>query len=584
MGIILIVFVPILALEGVEGKLFRPMAMTFILALGGALAIAVFLSPVLSYYALPWNAKPERRGLAHVFTVVYAYLLRRAIRFRWFTLAATVAIVLLAISAATRLGAEFTPRLSEGSIVANVIRLAGVSISTSVNYNTRIERLLLDEFPNEIDHTWSRIGSAEVATDPMGTELSDIFITLRPRAEWTRASTQAELVSAMEAALGDLPGLNIAYTQPIEMRMNEMSSGIRADVGIKILGDDFDELVRISDDVQRVLLDIEGAADISVDQITGQPALQVRVDQNAIARYGIPGREVLDYVEAVGGIRVGIVYEGQRSFPLVMRLPDTYRENVDKLASVRVASETGPQVALRQLAAVQETTTPATINREWSRRVIRVQTNVRNRDIGSFVQEARRRIREEVAVPEGYIVEWGGQFENLERARFRLAVIVPLTLLLVFLLLYFSLRSIRDVLIIYTGVPFAAIGGIFALFVRGIPFSVSAAVGFIALSGIAVLNGQVLVAAVRSYRSAGVSIFEALIEAGKQRLRPVLATAITDAAGFIPMAVSTGVGAEVQRPLATVVVGGVLTDTVLTLFVLPVLYFIINKQRVAPDA
>ena len=581
MGIILIVFFPILTLEGVEGKMFQPMAWTFILALVGALLIAVFLSPVLSYYALPWNAKAERKGLVHLLTVVYAFLLRVVLRLRWLTLAGTAAILVYTAMTATQLGAEFTPRLIEGSLVANVIRLAGVSIPASVGYNTRIEQILLDEFPDEIEHVWSRVGSAEIATDPMGTELTDIFITLHPRKAWTRASHQAELVSAIESALTDLPGLNIAYTQPIEMRMNEMSSGIRSDVGIKVFGDDFDELVRISDNIQRVLLEIEGADDISVDQLTGQPGLQVRVNQDAIARYGIPARKVLEFVEAVGGIHVGAVYEGQRVFPLVVRLPDTYRESIEKLATARLTTETGPQVELQQLATLAEISSAATINREWSRRLIRVQTNARNRDVASFVDEAQRRISEEVVLPEGYVVEWGGQFENLERAQLRLAIIVPLTLLLVFFLLYFSLGSIRDVLIIYTGVPFAAIGGVFALHLRGIPFSVSAAVGFIALSGIAVLNGQVLVAAIRSYGDGGLSVLDAVIEAGKQRLRPVLATAITDAVGFIPMAVSMGVGSEVQRPLATVVVGGVLTNTILTLFVLPILYLIVSKRRTA---
>jgi cobalt-zinc-cadmium resistance protein CzcA len=442
-----------------------------------------------------------------------------------------------------------------------------------------MEQLLLDAFPNEIRYVWSRIGSAEVATDPMGTELTDLFVTLHPRDEWTRVKTQAELVAAIEEVLGDLPGINIAYSQPIELRMNELTSGMRSDVGIKIYGDDFDELVRISDDIQRVLLDIDGAADISADQLTGQPTLQVRVDQQRIARYGIPTGDVLDFVEAVGGNDVGAIYEGQRNFPLVLRLPDDYRNDPDKLAEALVPTGLGPQLALRELADVVETSSPATINREWGRRLIRVQTNVRNRDVASFVDEAQQRISREVDLPEGYLVEWGGQFQNLERARLRLAIIVPLTLLLVFVLLYLSLRSLRDVLIIYTGVPFAAIGGIVSLWLRDIPFSVSAAVGFIALSGIAVLNGQVLVAAIRSFLDDGLAMRDAVIQAGKQRLRPVLATAITDAAGFIPMALSTGIGAEVQRPLATVVVGGVLTATLLTLFVLPILYMVSSEEK-----
>jgi cobalt-zinc-cadmium resistance protein CzcA len=306
--------------------------------------------------------------------------------------------------------------------------------------------------------------------------------------------------------------------------------------------------------------------------------VRVRVDPARIARHGIPASDVLDYIEAAGGIRVGSVYEGQRVFPLVLRLHEAFLADPETLGSVRVTTAAGPQLELRELARIEEGASPATINREWGRRLMRVQANVRGRDVGSFVEEARRRVAE-VRLPEGYVVEWGGQFENLERARRRLAVIVPVTLLLVFFLLYFSLGKLRDVLIIYTGVPFAAIGGILALWMRGIPFSVSAAIGFIALSGIAVLNGQVFLTAIRTCRQDGLVLRDAIVEAGRQRLRPVLATAVTDAAGFIPMALSTGVGAEVQRPLATVVIGGVITDTLLTLFVLPILYLVTRRRK-----
>lgn len=582
MGIICIVFLPVLSLEGVEGKMFRPMAWTFLLALVGALLAALFLSPVLSYYALPWKLRPESKGIGFAFANGYAFLLRGALRLRWAVLPAVAGLLVITGAAATRLGAEFTPRLSEGAVVANVIRLAGVSIPTSVDYNTRIERLLLEAFPDEIKYVWSRIGVAEVATDPMGTELTDVFMTLHPRREWTRAATQAGLVALVEEELGDLPGINLALTQPIELRMNEMAAGIRSDVGVKIYGDDFGELVRLSDAVQRVLLEIPGAADISVDQVTGQPTLQVEVDAARTARYGIPAKQVLDVVRALDGIQVGDVYEGQRIFPLTLRLPDTHRESAEELARTQFGSG-GARLELRDLAAIRVAESPATINREWSRRLIRVQTNVRGRDVGSFVDEAQRRISEEIDLPPGYIIDWGGQFENLERAQTRLSIIVPVTLLLVFFMLYLSLGRLRDVLIIYTGIPFAVVGGVFALHLRGIPFSVSAAIGFIALSGLAVLNGQVLVAAIRGYEREGMGLFEAVIQGGRQRLRPVLATAITDAAGFIPMALSTGVGAEVQRPLATVVVGGVLTDTLLTLFVLPILYAVVHRRKTFGD-
>jgi cobalt-zinc-cadmium resistance protein CzcA len=481
---------------------------------------------------------------------------------------------LSAAGLATRIGGEFIPRLSEGAIVLNTIRLAGVSLDESVRYNTEIEQLLLEEFPDEIRHVWSRIGTAEVATDPMGLELTDIFISLNPRKQWTKAGTQAELVAAMQQEVDDLPGLNIVATQPIEMRLNEMISGIRSDLGIKIYGDDFDELVRIADGVQRILLEIPGQSDIAVDQVTGQPTIRIRVDPEALARHGISGRDVLDFVEVVGGRRVGEVFEEQKQFPLAVRLPDNHRRDVVALQNTLIPTASGLRAPLGQLAQVVEEEGISTINREWGRRLIRVQCNVRGRDVSSFVEEARRRIDQELALPPGYVIDWGGQFENLARAKLRFLIVVPMTLLIVFLLLYFSLKDFREVLLIYTGIPFAAVGGVFALWLRGIPFSVSAAVGFIALIGIAVLNGQILVSAIRSFLEQGRPLAEAVTGAAKQRLRPVLATAITDAAGFIPMAISTGVGAEVQRPLATVVVAGVLTSTILTLFVLPLLYML----------
>ena len=579
MGIIIVVFLPILTLEGLEGKMFRPMALSFIFALLGALLIALFLSPIASFFLLPWNARPERKGLVHLLTVIYERLLKGFVRVRWLILSGTVVLLAVSANLATQLGGEFIPRLSEGAVVANVIRLAGVSVETSTRYNTRIEQIVLEEFPDEIEYVWSRIGTAEVATDPMGIELTDIFFSLHPRDQWRKAESQTELVSAVEQTLSDLPGINIAYTQPIEMRLNEMVSGIRSDVAIKIYGDDFDELVRVSDSIQQVLVDIEGASDISADQLTGQPTLQVDIREDQIARYGIPRADVLDFVRAVGGIQVGDIYEGQRVFPLVLRMPDDYRENPDRLATGLIPTELGTELQLHQLAELREVETPSTINREWGRRLIRVQINVRDRDVATFVEEAQQRIAAEVSLPEGYVIDWGGQFENLQRAHTRLAIIVPMTLLLIFILLYLSLGKLRDVLIICTGIPFAFIGGITALWWRGIPFSVSAAIGFIALCGIAVLNGQVLVSAIRMFQAEGLQMYEAVIEAGKQRLRPVLATGITDAVGFLPMALSTGIGAEVQRPLATVVVGGILSATLLTLVVLPILYIIAYRIK-----
>jgi cobalt-zinc-cadmium resistance protein CzcA len=555
-----------------EGKMFRPMAWTFIFALGGALVLALTLSPVLSYYFLPRKHAAEEGRFAKTFTSIYAKALDRAIRFRWVTIG--LALVSLAGSAglATRVGGEFIPRLSEGAVVLNTIRLAGVSLDESVRYNTRIEQLLLDEYPDEIRHVWSRIGTAEVATDPMGLELTDIFMSLNPRNEWTKAGSQAELVQAIQETVDDLPGLNMVATQPIEMRLNEMASGIRSDLGIKIYGDNFDELVRIGDEVQRILLEIQGQSDIAVDQVTGQPTLRIRVNPAALARHGVPGAEVLDFVEVVGSHKVGEVFEQQRQFPLVVRLPDGHRRDVETLRNTLIPTDSGQRIPLGELAEISIEEGVSTINREWGRRLIRVQCNVRDRDVTSFVREAQKRIDEELVLPAGYVIDWGGQFENLARAKLRFAIVVPLTLIFVFVLLFFSLKNLREVLLIYTGIPFAVVGGVVALWVRGIPFSVSAAIGFIALIGIAVLNGQILVAAIRSLLEQGVPMKDAVTNAAQQRLRPVMATAITDAVGFIPMAISTGIGAEVQRPLATVVVAGVMTSTILTLFVLPTLY------------
>lgn len=578
MGIIIVVFFPILTLEGIEGKLFHPMAWTFIFALVGALLVAVFLSPVMSYYLLPRKVHEKEGLVARSLGAAYGWCLSWAMRLRVVVFLGVVALLGITAVLSSRLGAEFIPRLSEGSIVINTIRLAGVSIEESARYNTRIEQVMLEKFPDEIEQIWSRVGTAEVATDPMGTELTDIFLTLKPRETWSRAGSQADLVALMQEEVKDLPGVNMVFTQPIEMRMNEMISGIRSDLGIKIYGDDFDELVRLSDRVQEILLDIEGASDIAVDQMTGQPTLRIEVDQLQIGRLGIPAKNVLDFIETVGTRKVGEVFEGQRKFPLVVRLSDAYRSDSELLARTLIPTELGPRVPLQSVANISDAEGLATINREWGRRLIRVQCNIVGRDIASFVAEAKRRIADEVALPTGYVIDWGGQFENLERAWLRLSVVVPITLLIVFILLYFSLKDLRDVLLIYTGIPFAAVGGALALWHRGMPFSVSAAVGFIALAGIAVLNGQILVSAIRLLRDGGLAMGEAVTTAAKQRLRPVLATGITDAVGFMPMALSTGVGAEVQRPLATVVIGGILTSTLLTLFVLPLLYQAVARR------
>lgn len=575
--IIMIVFLPILTLEGIEGKLFRPMALTMIFALSAAMVFSLTLMPVLASLFLPKKIEEREPWFVRMAHRIYTPALNLALRFRTITISGAAGLILIAGLTAWMMGAEFLPKLKEGSLVINVVRLAGISLEEAAEYNTRIEQLLLEEFPDEIERVWSRIGTAEVATDPMGIELTDVFITLKPRSDWKRADTQEDLVTIMDEVVRNLPAQNVAFTQPIEMRMNEMIAGIRSDIGIKIYGDDFDSLTRASDDIQRVLLSIEGAGDVSGEQITGQPILQVNVDIEAAARFGIPTQNILNVVEAVGSREVGEIREGQRRFPLVARLPDRQRTDPEALAATLVPTEAGQILPLEQVAQVIRTEGPSTINREWGRRRVTVQCNVRDRDVGSFVDEAQQLIDSEVKLPEGYTVEWGGQFENMQRANQRLMFVVPLTLGLILMLLYLSLGSIRDVLIVATGIPLGAVGGVAALALRGMPFTVSSAVGFIALSGVAILNGLVLVTFIKQRLGDGLSIEAAVREGCRVRLRPVLMTAFVAAAGFIPMALNTGVGAEVQSPLATVVIGGVITNTLLTLLVLPTLYSMLKR-------
>ncbi|ABS26584.1 efflux RND transporter permease subunit [Anaeromyxobacter sp. Fw109-5] len=580
--VILVVYLPILALEGVEGKLFRPMALTVVLALLGSALVSLTVMPVLASYVLRRGGHdvPRREPwLARKLAAAYRPLLDWALAHRRAVLAGAVAAVAAAGLLATRLGSEFIPRLSEGTIVVNTVRLADVSLEESLRYGTRIEQVLRARFPDEVKRVWSRTGTAEVATDPMGVELTDVFVTLQPRERWTRAETQEELAARMQEALASLPGMRLSFLQPIEMRVNEMIAGVRGDLGVKVFGDDLDVLKATAREVERIVREVPGAADVSVEQITGQPVLEVRVDRAAVARHGVAARDVLDVVEAVGTRVAGEVREGERRFPLAVRLRAPYREDPEKLATVPVRTPSGDRVPLGRLATIREVSGPTTIQREWGKRRVVVQANVRGRDLGGFVSEVRRRLDAELELPEGYWLRYGGQFENLERARSRLLVVVPAALLLIFGLLYLTYRRALDALRIFAGVPFAMIGGVVALLARGMPFSISAAVGFIALSGVSVLGDMVLVSRVRQLLARGRPLAEAVREAAITRLRPVLMTAAVAAIGFVPMAVNTGVGAEVQRPLATVVIGGVLSSTLLTLVVLPVLYASMGRGR-----
>ena len=417
----------------------------------------------------------------------------------------------------------------------------------------------------------------------MGIELTDLFISLKPRAQWKKADTQADLTEQIEKELRDMPGQKLAFLQPIEMRMNEMVSGSRADVAVKLYGDDLNVLAAKGKEIEGILSRIPGNADVSAEQVTGQPVLQIKVDQEQLARYGVPAKVVTDVIESIGSKPLGEVIEGQLRFPLVARLPDKMRRGAEAIGSILIPTAAGERLPLARLADIRLVEGPATITREWGQRRITVSANVRGRDVGSFVAEARQRINEELKLPPGrYFCEFGGQFEHLQRARTRLLFVVPLALALVFALLYFTYHNVVDALRVFTGVPFAWVGGIFALWFRDMPFSISAGIGFIALSGVAVLDDMILVSYIRHLRDKGMSLIDAVEDAAVTRLRPVLMTTLVASLGFIPMATSTGMGAEVQRPLATVVIGGVLSAMVMSLLVLRVLYVVVKSPAESP--
>ena len=577
--IIAIVYLPILTLEGIEGKLFRPMVLTVIFALAGSMLLSLTLMPVLASLALPRRMEHRENAFMRWLKARYRPALHFSLARPRVVLGAALGALAVAAILATQLGSEFVPRLREGSIVINTVRLAGVSVDESVRYGIQIERAILERFPDEVERVWTRTGSAEIATDPMGVELSDAFIMLKPRKEWKRASTQEELARVMSEDLSSLPGMRMIFTQPIEMRVNEMIAGIRADVGVKLFGDDFDVLKAKAREIEAVMKEIPGAADVLTEQITGQPVLEIHADREAIARQGIPVRDVLSVVEALGGSKVGEIQEGEMRFPIALRIADSYRTDVASLERLLVTAASGDRVPLSRLTNAAVVEGPSTINREWGRRRIVVQGNVRGRDVGSFVEELERAIAEQVDLPPGYFVRFGGQFEHLARAQARLAIVVPVALALIFVLLYITYRRTLDALRVFTGVPFAAVGGVVALWLRDIPFSISAGVGFIALSGVSVLGDMVLVSTIRQYLARGMPLRDAIEQAAETRLRPVLMTALVASLGFLPMALNTGFGAEVQRPLATVVIGGVISSTLLTLLVLPVLYGVVGQRR-----
>jgi cobalt-zinc-cadmium resistance protein CzcA len=576
--IIMIVYLPILTLEGIEGKLFRPMALTVVFALCGSMILSLTLMPVLASYFLPRTLPAREPLLMRIAHAIHNPILRFAMRHKLAVLGFAAAVLVVAFGMiAPHLGSEFVPRLSEGAVAIGVVRLAGTDLDESIRYNTRMEQAILRAFPDEVAHVWSRIGTAEVATDPMGVELTDIFLALKPRSQWKKARTQAEFTDQLDLLLRDMPGQRLAYSQPIELRMNEIVSGVRADLGVKLFGDDFDVLVEKAREIENVLRAVPGSADVAVEQITGQPVLQIKVDQAQIARYGLSAQTVLDVVEAIGSKPLGEVVEGQLRFPLVARLPDTVRASPETIGAMLVATPSGERIPLARLAKVEIVESPSTITREWNQRRITVTANVRSRDLGSFVAEARQKIAASVALPPGrYRIEYGGQFEHLERARLRLLIVVPVALALIFMLLYLTYRNVVDALRVFTGIPFAWVGGILALWLRDMPFSISAGIGFVAMSGVAVLDDMILVSYIRQLRGRGLPLDEAVTQAAVTRLRPVLMTTLVASLGFLPMALSTGMGAEVQRPLATVVIGGVIGSMVMSLLVLRVLYMVFS--------
>ena len=577
--IILIVYLPILTLEGIEGKLYRPMALTVIFALAGSMVLSLTLMPALASIILPRRVSHREPVLHRLAKAVYRPVLKVTMRFKLAVILLAVVVLGIAFGLiAPSLGGEFVPKLSEGAITLGTVRLAGTSLEESVGTNTQIEKTLLAAFPDEVAHIWCRAGTAEIATDPMGVELTDIFLSLKPRAKWTKAKTQTELTDKIDRELRSIPGLKFAFSQPIEMRINEMMTGSRTDLVVKLFGDDLAVLKAKAKEIEEVMKSVDGVADLAVEQVTGQPVLQVKIKQDQIARYGIPARAVLDLIESIGAKPLGEIIDGQYRFPLVVRLPDEWRQSPEAVGSIQIPTASGDRVPLARLTDISVIEGPSTIAREWGQRRITVTCNVRGRDLSGFVTDVQKRVNAEVTLPQGrYHLEYGGQFEQLQRARLRLMIVVPIALGLIFLLLYATYGNLLDTLRAAVGIPFACVGGVFALWLRDMPFSISAAVGFVALAGVAVLDDMILISTIRQLRAKGRTVEQAVEEAALIRLRPVLMTTLVASLGFIPMAFSTGMGAEVQRPLATVVIGGVISAMVMSLLVLRVLYVAVQK-------
>ena len=576
--IIIIVYLPILTLQGVEGKMFRPMALTVVFALIGSLILALTLMPVLATLAFRKHTEEREPRLVHWLKAQYRPLLGWTLGHPRLTGGVAAGVFVLSLGLIPFMGSEFIPRLDEGAIAVQAWRLPSVALTESVKSTTMIEKTLRT-FP-EVVTVVSRTGVAEIPTDPMGVETSDIYVILKDHSEWTTARTREGLIDKFNEALEEqVPGNVFSYSQPIELRVQELIAGVRSDVAITVFGEDLDQLRRVGTEIVSVVNQIPGAADVKLEQTAGLPYLRMRIRRDEIARYGINASQVLDAVRTMGGRPVGEVLEGQRRFLMQVRFTSEHRSNVEAIGNIKVADSRGRMIPLSQLADIILEDGPAQISRENIHRKISIEANVRGRDLGSFIAAVQQTVGQRVRMPEGYYVEYGGQFENLQRASQRLALVVPLALFLIFVLLYTTFNAIKPAILIYFNIPIAATGGLVALFLRGMPFSISAGVGFIALFGVAVLNGVVMVSYFRELREQGLSIDDTVRQGAELRLRPVLMTALVAGLGFIPMALSTSAGAEVQQPLATVVIGGLITSTTLTLLVLPALYRWFERER-----
>jgi cobalt-zinc-cadmium resistance protein CzcA len=587
--IITLVYVPILTLQGIEGKMFKPMAVVVMLALGGALVLAVMLMPVLCSLFLGGKINEEDNWLIRFFKVLYRPVLALSLRVRWLMVLPMVMVFAVSVWVFTRLGAEFIPQLDEGSLTLQLIRSGSAGLEASLDLQKNSEKILRAEFP-EIGKIFSRIGTAEIALDPMAPNVADTYLMLHPPQMWRKVNgrpiTKGELAELMRDSLArKVPGQVYLISQPIQMRFNEIMAGARADLLCKIYGDNFEELEHLAGEVRTVLQSIRGGRESEFDAIGRVPMIEITPDRQALQRYNIHAEEVNRVVEsALAGAEVGAIIEGNRRFPIVVRLSEERRMDVEGMKTLPVRTEQGGLVTLGQIAQVKVMEQVGVIARENTQRRTAILVNVRGRDTARFVEEATERIHEQVKFPPGYYFEFGGQFENLVAARERLAVVVPLALALIFVLIFFALGSLRQVLLVYTGIPLAVTGGIFALWLRDMPFTISAGVGFIALSGVAVLNGLIMISFFNVLRERGLPLREAVFEGALTRLRPVLMTAFVASLGFVPMAIATGSGAEVQRPLATVVIGGIISSTFLTLVLLPTLYeWIESKSKTAPS-